>query len=227
MKRSIKDLIECNAETIQGDVLEIVDFYFDEERLRIRYMLVETGNWPFRRNAIIPVEAIERFDWDQNMFLVNLLQEQILTSPEIDGTKPISRKQEQQLLNYYFGRDSWNAGNGTTFPGGNRMNGYKADITVRSIRELIGYYTSAIDGEVGVVDDYVVDDETWKLHSMVLSVERWIKDKKVIISPRSITGFDREHGKVFVNLSEIAIKNSLPYETARVVMKASHENQQV
>ncbi len=244
MKRSVKNLKKYTTETINGEVGSVTDFYFDNETLTVRYLLVETGNWPFRRKVLVPIEAIERFDWDQKLFAVNLTQEQILTSPEIDTTKPISRLQENELLNHYLGQNYWETGNFSVgiweSPGAfgimgssgingisrNKRNGsaatrnHKDDIRLRSTQDVTGYHVYGIDGEVGVLDDFVVDDHNWKFQSVVVDTERWLPGKKVMISPQCINEINWEHSKVFVNMSEIAIKNSPGYNPVEASVEA-------
>jgi hypothetical protein len=184
------------------------------------------------------MEAIDGFDWEQKLFPVNLTQEQILTSPEFDTAKPITRQQENELLNHYLGQNYWDTGNFSVgvweFPGSPVMNGsgtrksnkpasirrHKNEIRLRSTQEVTGYHVYGIDGEVGIVDDFIVDDQNWKLHSVVVDTERWLRGRKVMISPKCIGEINWEHSKVFVNMSEIAIKNSPGYDPVGVSAEA-------
>jgi len=238
MKRSVKNLKEYTTETIHGEVGVVTEFYFDDETLTVRYLLVETGNWPFKRDALIPVEAFANFDWEKKHFSVNLMQEQILTSPKIDTAKPLSRQQENGLLNHYLGQNYWDTGNysvGIWEPAGSAVvNGsgnkksstpasirhQKDDIRLRSTQEVTGYHIYGIDGEAGVVEDFIVDDNTWKLHSIVVDTECWLPGKKVMIPPQCINEINWEHSKVFLNMSIIAIKNSPEYDPSRVAVAA-------
>lgn len=229
MKRSIRNLVEYSTETIHGEEGKIIELYFDDETMTVRYLLIQTGHWPLRRNALIPIEAIASFNWNHKSFSVNLTQEQILTSPDIDTTKPISSLQEDELLNHYPGKDYSATGiPGIHGTGSKKWNGsaftrnYKGQTRLRSTQEVTGYHIYAIDGEVGVVDDFIVDDHTWRLQSVVVSIERWMQGKKVIIPPQSVSEINWEHSKVFVNLSEIAIKNCPAYETARIAVGAGY-----
>jgi hypothetical protein len=89
----------------------------------------------------------------------------------------------------------------------------RGDPHLRSVRELRGYRIQASDGEIGHVDDFVVDDETWDIRYMVVSTSHWFPGRKVLISPKWLVGdISWERQKVTVILTRDSIKNSPEYK---------------
>jgi hypothetical protein len=43
---------------------------------------------------------------------------------------------------------------------------------LRSVRAIMGYFVHALDGEVGHVEDFLVDDDTWSIRYLLVSVRR-------------------------------------------------------
>ena len=57
---------------------------------------------------------------------------------------------------------------------------------LRSAKEVTGYYIEATDGDIGHVEDFVVDDGTWEIRYMVVDTKNWWPGKKVLVAPEWI-----------------------------------------
>jgi uncharacterized protein YrrD len=84
-----------------GAIGAIDDFYFDDEKWTVRYLVVDTGAWLFRRDVLISPISIQKVDEANNQVLVNLTRDQVKDSPDIDTQKPVSRQHETAVMNYY------------------------------------------------------------------------------------------------------------------------------
>lgn len=54
---------------------------------------------------------------------------------------------------------------------------------LRSMNEIQGYQIEAVDGDLGNVDEFYFDDQTWTVRYMVVDTGPWIFGRKVLISP--------------------------------------------
>jgi len=92
------------------------------------------------------------------------------------------------------------------------VEGEKAwDPHLRSSHEVSGYHIEAADGDIGHVDDFVIDDETWAIRYLVIDTANWWPGKKVLVSPQWIERVSWRESKVFVNLPRETIKQSPEY----------------
>jgi hypothetical protein len=85
------------------------------------------------------------------------------------------------------------------------------DPHLRSTNAVQGYNIQALDGEIGHVEDFLIDGETWAIRYLVVDTRNWWPGKKVLVSPQWIESVDWSESKVIVNLSREAIKNSPEY----------------
>jgi len=85
------------------------------------------------------------------------------------------------------------------------------DPHLRSTSAVSGYKMEALDGEIGHLDDFVIDDETWAIRYLVVSTRNWWPGGKVLISPQWIERVDWKEASISVNLSRDAIKRSPEY----------------
>ena len=76
---------------------------------------------------------------------------------------------------------------------------------------MSGYHIQAADGEIGHVEDFIIDDETWAIRYLIIDTRNWWPGKKVLVSPQWIERVSWSESKVFVNLPRETIKQSPEY----------------
>jgi sporulation protein YlmC with PRC-barrel domain len=78
-----------------------------------------------------------------------------------------------------------------------------------SSAELMGYGLEAPDGEIGHVEDLLVDDESWAIADMVVDTRKWFPGgKRVLVPPTAVAEIDRPAKKVRVRLTRDEVRNS-------------------
>ena len=95
----------------------------------------------------------------------------------------------------------------------------KWDSHLRSTIEVNSYNIQASDGEIGHVEDFIIDDETWAIRYLVIDTHNWWPGKKVLVSPQWIERVSWSDSKVFVNLSRESIKNSPEYTEESLITR--------
>lgn len=88
---------------------------------------------------------------------------------------------------------------------------------VRSTRDLQEFTLAASDGEIGHVDDFIIDDETWTIRYLVVDTRNWWPGKKVMLSPAWIRAVDWRKHRLKVELSRKEIRNSPEYDDSSII----------
>jgi sporulation protein YlmC with PRC-barrel domain len=224
MQRNINSLTGYKMEASDGEIGEVKEFYFDDETWFIRYLIVETGNWFSNKKVLIAPQALLLPDWENKKFPINLTKEQIKNSPDIDTDKPISRRQEIKLYGHYPWRSYWGSG---FYAGG--FGGYinsdpvvderiekgvdstdqqpDDDPHLRSTERVSGYHIHATDGDIGHVNDFIIDDETWEITELVIDTHNWIGGHKVLIPVRRVKEIQWENFKTILDISKEYLKD--------------------
>lgn len=236
MLRNINKLKGMNLIAVDGEIGSIDHFFFDDETWGIRYFAVNTGSWLTGRQVLISPHSVKQVNWAEGGVTVALTQEQVKNSPEIDVLRPISRQQETAFLNYYDYPFYWGRAEKEEFPSQPEATSYGAvaasqgvseipsDSHLRSTQTVAGYHIAALDGDLGHVEDFVVDDESWEIRYLVLSTRNWWPGKKVIVAPQWIRSVDWRDAKVHVNLTREAIKGSPEFSESTLISR-EYENQ--
>ncbi len=221
MLNKAKTLKGYKLDSLDGEIGKVNEFYFDDRHWAIRYMVADTGNWLTGRQVLISPYALKSVDKDEELIAVDLTKKQIEESPPLDSHRPISRQFEETYYGYYgwpmywAGPYMWGANPGimlTREKSGVPAKGEKvADLHLRSTRDVSSHNIQAIDGEIGHVEDFIIDDKTWAIRYLIIDTKNWWPGKKVLISPQWIERVSWDESKVFVNLSREAIKKSPEY----------------
>lgn len=203
------------------EIGRVIEFYFDDRHWTIRYLVADTGHWLTGRQVLISPYALVAVNREAQQIVIDLTRKQIEGSPSLNTHKPVSRQFEDAYYAYYGwpmywgGPHTWGA-----YPYIERdcsnwkkaTHGAKAqDHHLRSTNEVSGYHIHASDGEIGHVDDFVVDDETWAIRYLIIDTRNWWPGRRVLLSPKWIERVSWHESRVFVNLSREAVKRSPEY----------------
>ncbi len=228
MLRSIKQLYGEKLVTSEGDIGHVKDFYFDDQKWAIRYIVVDTDAWLSARFVLISPHAFGNLHQDRNVLLVNLTRKQIENSPSIESHKPVSRQYEERYYRYYgwpsywLGEAMWGV---SGFPvilppayplpsnqatgGGSLHTG--DDPHLRSTQAVSGYHIQTSDAMIGHVIDFMMDDKSWAIRHLVVETGHWPSGKEIAISPNHIDWISYEESKVYVNVTKEAILQAPEY----------------
>ena len=218
MLHKVKTLEGYKLDSLDGEIGHVQGFYFDDQHWTIRYLVADTGNWLPGRQVLISPYALVAAIEEEKHIAVDLTKKQVENSPSLNSDKPVSRQFEESYYEHY----GW-----PTYWGGTAMWGYSPyiirdreqwnkssqqekawDPYLRSTSDVTGYHIEAADGEIGHVEDFVIDDETWAIRYLVVATRNWWPGKKVLISPQWIERVSWTESKVFIKLTREAIKQS-------------------
>jgi hypothetical protein len=225
---------------LDGELGTIEEFYFDDDSWAIRYFVVNAGHWLDDRQVLISPFSVVYADWQARRLDVSLTKAQVENSPDIATHRPVSRQHEAEYLGYYGYPFYWDGPNlwGPAFlpespqPVANaaaeaRADKIRRDSTdshLRSSEAVAGYSMEAIDGDIGHLDGFVVDDETWAIRYIEVATRNWWPGKKVLVSPAWIERISWANSRVFVGLSRELIRNAPEYLES-VQVNREYENQ--
>ena len=211
-------LMGYKFDSLDGEIGKIKDFYFDDHHWTIRYLVADTGQWLSFRQVLISPYALLAINKEKRNIAIDLTKKQIEDSPPLDSDKPVSRQFEETYYGHYGWPAYWSGPymwGSYPYPVRNREKeagvapAQKAwDPHLRSTHYVRGIDIQASDGEIGHVEDFIIDDETWAIRYLIVDTGNWWPGKKVLVSPRWIERVSWPESKVFVNLPRETIKQS-------------------
>ena len=216
-----KTLKGYQLESLDGEIGKVEEFYFDDHHWTIRYLVADTGNWLIGRQVLISPYALGAVNNKEKLITIDLSRKQIENSPSLNTDKPVSRQFETDFYIYYGWPIYWNAPYMWGYypyleRDSEKLKNFTArekpwDPHLRSTNQVTGYHIQAKDGEIGHVEDFIIDDETWAIRYLIVNTSNWWAGKKVLVSPQWIERVSWGERKVFINLSRETIKQSPEY----------------
>jgi uncharacterized protein YrrD len=229
MLNKTKTLEGYKWDSLDGEIGKVKEFYFDDHYWAIRYLIADTGNWLTGRQVLISPYALVTVRKEEQHIAIDLTQKQIEDSPSLSTDKPVSRQFEETYYGYYGWPMYWGGSYmWGTYPyimrdrekWSKSGQGKKVwDSHLRSSHEVSGYHIQAADGEIGHVEDFIIDDETWAIRYLIIDTRNWWPGKKILISPQWIERVSWSESKVFVNLSTETIKLSPEYTEESLITR--------
>ena len=224
MRKNINSMIGFSIMATDGELGEVIDFYFDDESWTMRYMVVQASSWLRGRKVLISFASIKKIDCEASAFLVDLSCDQVRNSPDIDTNSPVYRQHELELHEHYMLQPYWIdvsvfalGINNDSFLGlqdeeENTSEPPSGDQHLRSARQIEGYLIHATDGEIGHAKDFIIDLENWLITFLIVDTRNLLAGRKVLLSTQDIKSIEWTDSEVYVNISRGAIIESPEFD---------------
>jgi len=224
-----KDLKGYTLHARDGEIGKVSEFYFDDQHWTIRYLVADTGNWLTGRQVLISPYALLKVNKDEQFIHIDLSKKQIEDSPPLTRDQPVSRQFEATYHGYYGwpmyweGPYMWGAypyiARDRKLWKSNAKKEKTWDPHLRSTHDVTGHHVQASNGEIGHVEDFVIDDETWTIRYLIIDTKNWWPGKKVLLSPVWIERISWDESKVYVNLLRETVQQSPEYSEALLLTR--------
>lgn len=99
--RSAREVSGYAIEATDGSIGHVEDFVLEAPGWNVRYVVVDTRNWLPGRKVLVAPAWIADVDWGKQRVEVDLTRDQVRNSPEYDPSKPVNRRFEERLYDYY------------------------------------------------------------------------------------------------------------------------------
>lgn len=234
MKLSLRSFTGFSLGASDGEIGSIKEVYFDDATWTVRYLIVKTGNWLSERVILISPQALTKLDYTQRTFHTNLSMKQVKDSPDIDTDKPVYRQEEAKLYDYFPWQPYWGfgvAGAGVLIPSvhalrenENRMDEPTQNSHLRSSKKVTGYHIHATDGELGHIEDFIINVDNWTIEFMIIEAGTWLAKRKLMLSPDWIVDINWATSRAIVNVSVDTVKNSPEFDKSSPVNEVYEKN---
>ena len=229
-------LKDYSIEVQDGPIGKIKDLLFDDRTWQIRWLVIDTGGWLTGRKILLHPSAVYHIDFGHQILQVALTKLQVQSSPDLSSDQPVSQQHETDLYGYYDWNPLWGGelfSTEITEPGfgprrffgnkelyddlglGNRSD--SGDPHLRSIEEVKGYHGHATDGDIGHVDNLLIDDAGWGIRYFVLSASNWWRGKQVLMSPYAVSEISWSQRKIYLDVTRGQVKASPAWDPAAII----------
>lgn len=214
MLRPVNQIAKLSVRATDGPIGRVTDVYFDDEQWAVRYLVVDTGMW-LGWHVLISPHAVAGLDWENSTIDVALTRDQVERSPRADLQHPLSRLYESEFYTHFGYPPYWEAAPvlddapvAAPDPSSDPLATSAADSQIRSWREVKGFHITATDGEIGHVDDVLVDEQSWLIRFIEVDTSNWIGGTSVLVPRAALGSVSWPDGTISVALTRAQVEHS-------------------
>jgi sporulation protein YlmC with PRC-barrel domain len=187
MLASLTELRSYYVKNAQGEIGRIEDLCFREDEWIVRYVVVGTED--LGREVLLLSAHLGPADRATHTVAADIRRDQVENTPPLDRTQPLTRQDEQELHDlygwpvYWWEQEQeitpieglWEEPEEPPEEAGEPLGGSAQEeegpqiLFVSDLTEVYGIQSD--DGEVGILQDVIVDDETWVIAYLVVQAQ--------------------------------------------------------
>jgi hypothetical protein len=170
--RSVNDLRRVTIAATDGELGSVRDLYFDDLSWTVRYLVVDTGTWLPDRWVLVSPTSVRRWDADPSALRVSLTRTQFKACADVNtrpGVDEAIRRQAPDCREPHL----------------------------QAATTVMGYALETEDGEIGHVEDLLVDDTAWVIRYLRVDTKNRWAGKSVLVAPQWLTEVTRDDSKRF------------------------------
>lgn len=226
MLRKASQLRKFSLRAREGEVGTIRDFYFHDATWTVRYLVVDGGEWLERRRLLLSPMALGPPRDEHEVIPVELSRAQMRASPRADRHGPPTRRYEIAYHRHYGWPRYW--GGGGLWGGWRRpaellrkgrvhppepVPGDELEPGLESLGRVTGFRIEGRDGDVGHVEECLIDDETWAVVYLTVDTRNWWPGgRKVLLARQWIESLDRARRRLRVDVHRDTIREAPAYD---------------
>jgi uncharacterized protein YrrD len=208
--KPVNEIAKLSVRATDGAIGRVTDVYFDDQQWIVRYLVIDTDMW-LGWHVLIAPQSISAVDWDAATIDIALTRDQVERSPRADLEHPLSRLYESEFYTHFGYPPYWDAApmmepGSETLP--EPIAASAADAHIRSWREVKGSHIDAADGEIGHVDDVLVDVRSWLIRFIEVDTSNWIGGTSVLVPRTALGSVNWPAGTLSVTLTRDQVKHS-------------------
>jgi hypothetical protein len=223
---SYNDLRQFAVEATDGRKGHATDLYFDDESWQVRYAVTESGFLFTKQEALVKSAVLGEPDIDSRTLPVSLTKEQLEEADSPDAHPPVSEQREREIRLHQL--EFWppvmiGAPGAVYTPAIAEQQLRTAgkvteqeleelaeteDSHLRSLDEMSGYAIQATDGDIGVISDFLLDPNGWKIRYVVVDTGNWLPGRQVAIKPDWVSRVSWVDQSLVVNVSKEEVSDA-------------------
>ncbi|MCB9224435.1 MAG: PRC-barrel domain-containing protein [Crocinitomicaceae bacterium] len=241
MKLNLKNIIGHKVFNNNKEIGTVTDILFDDKKWVCRYFEISPINSSPEERILLPIPLVISINWTQDKIEYLLREIKLIKAPRIKEKEIISRKFELDLANHFKTRKYWETRYIDSMPNPTRWapervifidqeyhnriprKSIKADddhSSVRRLSQITQFDAYANNGEIGKLNDLIIDYKDWKIISAVIRIYTLQDIKKdVLVATQLISEISYPDKGVILDLKRDEIIRSPEFSESTPINK--------
>jgi hypothetical protein len=206
-----------HVQATDGRCGKIRDFLVSDSNWRVRWIVDDIGSWVHPHKVLLSPGSCRELNEDAQVCPTTLSRERIANCPDISLDPPVAL---QKVRNTILAEDVPGFAHlpmdltGVLLPplqaGESGHHKINYDPHLRSIKEVTGYHVHGVDGTLGEVEDFIMDDDGWRISHLVVRWTNWWNQYVVAVAISAVSAVDWDDKSVRLKVPVQEIKTSMP-----------------
>lgn len=202
-----KDFSPLTVRAEDGPVGAVADLYFSDDDWLVRYLVLD-GEGDDR--VLLTPALLDEPSGLTRTLPVKADRDRIARAPKASARKPVSRHFETAFYDYYGWPYYWV---GAPAVHAARAPESPPHPNLRSANEVRGYAFEGTDGDLGHVEDFIVDVDQWSIRYVEIDTRDWWPGGKKVLLARDWIEEVRWADRVLrAGISRDAVQNAPAYD---------------
>lgn len=215
----LTELKTYRVASADGEIGRLADIVFPQSQWSVRYLVVWSE--ALDRGVALPPSQVMRLDREGRVLEVDVRRDRIEASPNFDVTRRIERYEEEQLYEHYGWPPYWLQEENDVTPIGILSDEQEqteptderesANPQLQLANELTGAYAvHANEGPLGVLQDAVVESETWMVSYVAVAAPP--REGSILVETDRIERVDWVAQEMYVSLPIATLLDGPAYD---------------
>ena len=202
-----------------GELGRVEAFYFDNKSWLIRYLGVKIAIGPGQRCFLISTVSIGEIDEQNKTIDIELTSRQVENSPPVNTRRPLTRHDEALYYQQLGWKPYWETEpqQGYLSTGDEPAEFFSMTSQPGQSNNVRGFESSALDGGIGHVDDFIIDTRYWLIRYLSIDADDWINKKYLLVYPAWIEHVNWKARMMRVGLKREQLKTAPLFEPAQLI----------
>ena len=202
-----KEMYGAPLEGSDGRVGSLYDFLFDDQSWKLRHLVVSIDRWCLGRHVLLYPEVLNGMNWPDRRLHVQLTKEQMWEAPGTETDLPTARYESLSAAQVLVWEAYWSSIQESSTE-------IQGNPNLHSTRMLTGMHLHCSDGQLGHIDDFVIDTSSWFIRDLVVDTRNWWPGKRVLIEPSLVEKIDWDEREVRLSVPRDQIEHRPAYQMA-------------
>ena len=200
MLRNLKPLLGYKLRASDGPAGTLHDVWFDDDSWNVRHFVAHVGHRFAGQEVPLPPSSIREIDWVHRTINLSMTLKEVQAIHEQREQRPVYRQYEQYTRNFALWATHWMPLMGVPAPPEEAP--LEEDVHLRSVRHLCGYHVHGTDGQIGRLNDFIVDDRNWKIPLLEIDEREAGVERRIILPSELVRQFlwDERHIQIELDL---------------------------
>ncbi len=193
-----KQVYESRLRTRDNRTALLRDVLFDDRSWSVRYLVARLRHLFGHEDVLLSPEQLGDTAWPTGELHTSLSMVEVEAAPRLLSDPPVAKQGELKVSRMVAWEAYWTG----LF---DRFTDF-GDPHLRNTRAVTGHRVYGLDSEAGFIDNFVLDDQDWRVRYLIVRLGKHLSSRRVMVDPNLVDSINWEGHGVWIHLPKKSIE---------------------